>query len=74
MKKAQVLGLVLWRGGLLLVGATTFYYAARQVLVFVDLPVALQVATSLALAGVGLVLVSMIMENLEDARSEGSEE
>ena len=70
VRKTQVLGLVLWRGGILLAGASTVYYAARQVLRFIDLPTELQVAGSLALAGVILVLISMVMENVVDSRSE----
>jgi hypothetical protein len=74
VKKAQVLGLVLWRGGLLLVGASALYHGARLVLRFVDLPVALEVAGSLVLAGLLLVLVSMVMENLEESRRGGGEQ
>lgn len=72
VKKAQILGLVLWRGGLLLVGASALYYGARQILQFVDLPLTLQVGGSLILAGLTLVLASMIMENVAESRSDAS--
>ena len=72
VKKAQILGLVLWRGGLLLVGATALYYGARQLLRFVELPLTLQVGGSLILAGVILVLASMIMENVAETRGDKS--
>jgi len=74
VKQAQILGLVLWRGGLLFVGASALYYGARQLLRFIDLPLALQVGGSLILAGLILVLASMVMENVADSRNERGEE
>jgi len=73
VKTIQVLGLVLWRGGLLLAAASVAFYVVRQALQFVDMPVALQVAGSLILAGVILVLASMVMENVEESRGGGYE-
>ena len=72
MRKAQVLGLVFWRGGLLLAGAAGLFYGAQELLRYVDLPGVLQVAGALALSGLGLVLISIVLENQEDAR-EGKE-
>ena len=72
MRKAQVLGLVLWRGGLLVAGATGLFYGAQELLRYVDLPGVLQIAGALVLSGLGLVLVSIVLENQEDAQ--GSEE
>ena len=70
MKKSQVLGLVLWRAGILGVGGYFLFLALRFILRIAD-PV-LEVGVSLVLAGALFVLVSVVREQMEDARSERS--
>lgn len=60
MKKTHVVGLLLWRSGLLLAGSYTAVRAARWVLRFVDLPVQIEVGLGLVLAGAVLVLASLL--------------
>lgn len=66
----QLTGLLLWRGGLLFVASYSFFRGARLVVTYVDLPAQLQVALSLALAGAAMVLGSLVVERLHDARHE----
>jgi len=66
LKLAHVIGLVLWRGGLLLVGVVLLYELASWVLQFVDLPVQLGVGLGLVATGVVFVLISMIAERVRD--------
>ncbi len=71
MKAGHVIGLVLWRGGLLLVAAVLLYESMRWVLQFIDLPVQLGVGIALVAAGVLLVVISLIAERVRDYRIEG---
>ena len=71
VKKTQVLGLLLWRGGSLFVGASAVYYATHQILLFVDIPATLRIGGSLVLSGVVMILVSMVMENYQESRDGG---
>jgi hypothetical protein len=71
MRPIHLFGLLLWRGGLLLVGAFLLYEGARWLLMFVDLPEQLTVGLGLALAGVVMVFISLIIERIRDARLEG---
>lgn len=70
MKKSHVLGLVLWRAGILIVGGYFLFLALRFILRIAD-PV-LEVGVSLVLAGALFVLVSVVREQIEDARGERS--
>ena len=71
MRPIHWLGLLLWRGGLLFVGAFVLYETARYLVRFVDLPATLELGFSLLLAGLALVVVSLILERVRDAREEG---
>jgi hypothetical protein len=71
MRVLRLAGLILWRSGLLLVGGYVLFQAARLALRFVELPLELEVGAGLVLAGLGLVLVSLIWERVLDAREEG---
>ncbi len=66
MKKTQLLGLVLWRAGILIAGGYLLFVALRVVLRLTD-PV-LEVGIALVLAGGLFVLASVVMEQIEDAR------
>jgi len=71
MRPVHLIGLFLWRGGLLLVGAVVLLESARWVLRFVELPPQIEVGGGLVLTGLVLVLVSLVAERVVDARSEG---
>ena len=65
----HLVGLILWRGGVLLAATVAAYEVARVVLTFLDLPDALKLGGGLALSGLFLVLASLILENRQDART-----
>lgn len=71
VKSAQLVGLLLWRGGLLLIGAWALFEAARWFLRFVDLPLQLEIGLGLLIAGCALVVLSVILERIQDRRGEG---
>ena len=66
MNPTQTLGLILWRTGILLVAAYFLFLALRSILHITD-PV-LEVGVTLVLAGGLFVLVSVVREQIEDAR------
>ncbi len=70
MRPIHVVGLLLWRGGLLLVGAVAVYEIMRWLLRYLDLPAQLEVGVGLVLTGLALVLVSLILERVRDYRGE----
>ena len=72
MKNTQTLGLILWRTGILLVAGYFAFLALRFILQITD-PV-LEVGVTLVLAGALFVLVSVVREQIEDARRERSYE
>ena len=72
MKKTQTLGLILWRAGILIVAGYFLFLALRSILRITD-PV-LEVGVSLVLAGALFVLVSVVREQVQDARRERSYE
>ncbi len=71
MRPIHLFGLLLWRGGLLLVGATILFEGAGWILSALELPVLLEVAFALLMAGTTLVIVSVIMERAQDYRNDG---
>ncbi len=71
MRPIHLIGLILWRGGILLAAVTTAIESMRLLLRFVDLPVELELGVAFVLAGLALVLVSLVLERLRDSRSEG---
>lgn len=72
MKTTHALGLILWRTGILIVGAYSAFLALRLVLRIAD-PI-LEVGVALVLAGAVFVLASVVREQIEDARREGGYE
>ena len=64
----QVAGYLLWRGGLLLAGAGSLYSVSRWVLAFWFLPAMVASGISLVLAGLVLVVVSLVLERRADDR------
>ena len=72
MKTTQTLGLILWRAGILIVAAYFLFLALRLILHIAD-PI-LEFGVSLVLAGALFVLVSVVREQIGDARRERSYE
>lgn len=68
MTPVQVVGLVLWRGGVLLVLGYLGYIAVRAMLSIADAQ--LELAVSVALTGLLLVFASVITERISDVRAE----
>ena len=66
MKKTQTLGLIFWRTGIIFLGGYLAFLALRFILQITD-PI-LEVAVTLVLAGALFVLVSVVREQIEDAR------
>ena len=70
MKRIQVVGLLLWRGGLLLSSSWGLFRGARYALSRFVLPLQLEIGAACVLAGLGLVMLSLILERMQDARAE----
>lgn len=70
MRPIHLLGLLLWRGGLLLAGGWVLYEAARLLLRFIRLPAQLEIGLGLLVAGLAMVLLSLILERIQDIRAE----
>jgi len=71
MRRIQLIGLLLWRGGLLVAAATALFETSRLLLRFVDLPVQLEIGFGLGAAGAVLVIASFVLERIQDHRAEG---
>ena len=71
LSRAQLVGFVFWRSGILLVAGYSFFRIARLLVSYVELPAQLEVGGALLLAGVGLLFASLIGERIQDARLEG---
>ena len=72
MNRWQIIGVVLWRGGLAFVAAYAFYRGAWRLLRQLDWPPQLTVGTAIALAGFALVMLSLILERRAAAKTEGN--
>jgi hypothetical protein len=70
VNKTQVVGALLWRGGLLLAAAAALFESARWILRVVDIPRQLEIGFGLLLSGFVLVMVSLIVERIKDSRLE----
>jgi hypothetical protein len=70
MRPIHVVGLLLWRGGMLLVAGTVLFEAARFVLRFFRPPLQIEIGAGLLVAGAALVILSLVLERVRDARSE----
>ena len=71
MRPVHMIGLLLWRGGLLLIGAWILFTTARYALLFASLPTEIELGLGLVIAGSILVIVSLILERVVDTRAEG---
>jgi len=72
MRRTQLIGLLLWRGGLLLAGGWVAVTVARQLIRLVEVPTQVEIGGGLMLGGALLVMASLIMERIADARREGA--
>ena len=70
-KSTQLAGLLLWRFGLLLAGATALYRTVKFLMTFVDLPLQLEIGIGFLICGAFLFLLSLVMERVVDMRNEG---
>jgi hypothetical protein len=70
-KSTQLAGLLLWRFGLMLAGATALYRTTKFLMTFVDLPLQLEIGIGLLICGAFLFATSIVMERIVDLRSEG---
>ena len=66
-----MLGLLMWRAGLMLAAATGLYRTTRFLLQFVDLPMQLEIGAGLIFSGVVVFMASIIGERYADIRAEG---
>jgi hypothetical protein len=70
VKRTQVVGALLWRGGLLLAAVAAFFESARWILRVVDVPRELELGLGLLISGLALVLLSLVVERVQDFRAE----
>jgi hypothetical protein len=70
-QSTQLVGLLLWRFGLLLASAAGLYRVTKFLMQFVELPKQLEIGIGLMICGAFLFAVSMVMERIVDSRSEG---
>ena len=70
-RSIQLVGLILWRGGLLFAAAAALFEVSRWALKYINIPTQLEVGFGLALAGFGLIILSLIIERIGDAKAEG---
>lgn len=71
VERWRMAGVVLWRGGLAFVAGYTFYLGSWRLIRLLDWPAQITVGLALALAGLGLVMVSLILERMRAVRMEG---
>lgn len=67
-------GYVLWRGGLYFTGAYTAYLGSRWILdalLAVGIPAQIVTGIALMLGGLIVVVASLVVERVEDAKLEG---
>ena len=71
MRRSHLLGLFLWRTGLLLVASYAVIRGVRLLWRHVDLPAQIDWGLSFAAAGALLVGASLVAERIHDRRAEG---
>lgn len=71
MRLTHLVGLALWRGGILLVGGYIAYQILRALLTFTDMQ--LEVAVAVFLTGLLMVFLSLVVERIQDLQTERSE-
>ncbi len=71
MRRWQIAGIVLWRGGLAFAAGYLFYQGAWRIVRRLDWPPQITVGSAIALAGFGLFMLSLIAERRQAARAGG---
>ena len=79
MRKSQVIGMILWRGGLLFAAAYAFFWGATYALGLLRIwgirfPDSVKAGLGLMIAGFLLVMLSLLLERIRDLREEKGEE
>ncbi|NDY95516.1 hypothetical protein [Wenzhouxiangella limi] len=72
VERWRMVGVVMWRGGLVFAAAYTFYWGAWRLILLLDRPAQITIGLAVALAGLGLVMVSLILERMQAAQTEGN--
>ena len=65
-----MVGALLWRGGAILAAVAALFESVRWILRLVDVPAEMRIGLGLLIAGLVLVLVSLIVERVQDLRME----
>jgi len=68
----RIIGVVMWRGGLVFAAAYTFYWGSWQLIRQLEWPLQITLGLAVALTGLGLVMVSLVLERMRAARMEGN--
>ena len=71
MQRTQLVGLLLWRVGLIVAGGWAGFEVARSLLRFVDFPAQIEIGLGLGFVGFAFVMLSLILERIADRRLEG---
>lgn len=71
MRPAHRVGMLMWRGGLLLLAVAAAVEIMRSLLRFIDVPEQVELGAAFVFAGLALVIVSLILERVHDSRNEG---
>jgi hypothetical protein len=74
MRKSQMIGLLLWRGGWLLVWSMGAFAVVRLLLTALEIPAGIRAGIGLVATGAVLVMGSVILERVQDFRNEPAEE
>lgn len=70
MRTIQLIGFILWRLGLLIIGAAALIEALRWILRLWIMPLQIEIGLGLLLSGAILVILSLVMERIRDIRAE----
>ena len=70
MRTTQLIGLILWRGGLLIIGAAALIETMRWILRFWTMPLQIEIGLGLLLSGAALVILSLVLERIHDIQAE----
>ena len=69
MRTIQLIGFILWRGGLLIIGAAALILTMRWIMRFWAMPLQIGIGLGLLLSGAALVILSLVLERIHDIRA-----
>ena len=72
MKKTQMVGALLWRGGIVFAAVAGTVESARWILRLVNVPDEVELGLGLLVSGFVLLLASLLFERIQDYRTETS--